>query len=283
MERHRRGVPLLDAGTRVHDARPQDRGGLDPRAPVQAGEGRHRRRQLRRRDEAVPRGRRPLPPPRPEHPALGAHQQPSRRRTRTSAASGSSWASRRTRCAASACSRDVHDIENVVVNAQKGVPTRVKDIANVDIGFSPRLGIVGHDDEPDIVQGVVLMRYGGETQPTLDGHPRAHRLHPAEPPPAARDGHRERRRGAPRLLRPRQPREADDAHRPREPRGRDAARVGRALPLPRAHARGRHHGAQHPARAAGRVLRHGRDRARRRTSSRWGRSTSASSSTRPSS
>jgi cobalt-zinc-cadmium resistance protein CzcA len=65
--------------------------------------------------------------------------------------------------------RDVHDIENVVISEQHGVPTRVKDIANVDVGYAPRLGIVGHDDEPDIVQGVVLMRYGGETAPTLDG------------------------------------------------------------------------------------------------------------------
>src|SRR5580704_15355649 len=65
--------------------------------------------------------------------------------------------------------RDTHDIENVVVTAQKGVPTRVRDIADVDVGYAPRLGIVGHDDDPDIVQGVVLMRYGGETQPTLVG------------------------------------------------------------------------------------------------------------------
>jgi heavy metal efflux system protein len=65
--------------------------------------------------------------------------------------------------------RDVHDIENVVINELHGVPTRVKDIANVDVGFAPRLGIVGHDAEPDIVQGVVLMRYGGETAPTLEG------------------------------------------------------------------------------------------------------------------
>src|SRR5580704_39177 len=61
--------------------------------------------------------------------------------------------------------RDTHDIENVVVTAQKGVPTRVRDIADVDVGYAPRLGIVGHDDDPDIVQGVVLMRYGGETHP----------------------------------------------------------------------------------------------------------------------
>jgi cobalt-zinc-cadmium resistance protein CzcA len=65
--------------------------------------------------------------------------------------------------------RDVHDIENIVINETKGIPTRVRDVANVDVGFAPRLGIVGHDDDPDIVQGVVLMRYGGETQPTLVG------------------------------------------------------------------------------------------------------------------
>jgi cobalt-zinc-cadmium resistance protein CzcA len=65
--------------------------------------------------------------------------------------------------------RDVHDIENVVVSSQHGVPTRVRDVADIDVGFAPRLGIVGHDADPDIVQGVVLMRYGGETQPTLEG------------------------------------------------------------------------------------------------------------------
>jgi cobalt-zinc-cadmium resistance protein CzcA len=65
--------------------------------------------------------------------------------------------------------RDVHDIENVVISETKGVPTRVRDIANVSVGYAPRLGIVGHDDVADIVQGVILMRYGGETQPTLVG------------------------------------------------------------------------------------------------------------------
>jgi len=65
--------------------------------------------------------------------------------------------------------RDTHDIENVVIAEQHGVPTRVKDVANVEVGRAPRLGIVGHDADPDIVQGVVLMRYGGETAPTLQG------------------------------------------------------------------------------------------------------------------
>jgi cobalt-zinc-cadmium resistance protein CzcA len=61
------------------------------------------------------------------------------------------------------------DIEDIVVQEQKGVPVRIKDIADVDVGHAPRLGIVGYDDDPDVVQGIVLMRYGGETQPTLEG------------------------------------------------------------------------------------------------------------------
>jgi heavy metal efflux system protein len=63
----------------------------------------------------------------------------------------------------------LQDVEDVVVAEQKGTPVRVKDVADVDVGHAPRLGIVGFDGEPDIVQGIVLMRYGGETQPTLAG------------------------------------------------------------------------------------------------------------------
>jgi heavy metal efflux system protein len=65
--------------------------------------------------------------------------------------------------------RNVHDIENIVAAEQKGIPVRVRDIANVSIGYAPRLGVVGHDDDPDVVQGIVLMRYGGETPHTLEG------------------------------------------------------------------------------------------------------------------
>jgi heavy metal efflux system protein len=65
--------------------------------------------------------------------------------------------------------KNVHDIENIVVAETKGIPVRVRDIANVTIGFAPRLGVVGHDEDPDVVQGIVLMRYGGETPHTLEG------------------------------------------------------------------------------------------------------------------
>ncbi|MGO8996618.1 MAG: efflux RND transporter permease subunit [Polyangiaceae bacterium] len=64
---------------------------------------------------------------------------------------------------------DVHDIENIVIAEQHGVPVRVRDVAVVDLGHAPRLGVVGHDDEADVVQGIVLMRYGGETPSTLEG------------------------------------------------------------------------------------------------------------------
>ena len=65
--------------------------------------------------------------------------------------------------------RNTHDIDDVVITERNGVPIRVRDIAITQQGGAPRLGIVGHDDEPDIVQGIVLMRYGGETPSTLEG------------------------------------------------------------------------------------------------------------------
>jgi len=59
------------------------------------------------------------------------------------------------------------DVSNIVGAVQKGVPTRVREVADVSLGHKPRLGIVGHDEEGDVVEGIVLMRYGGQTSPTL--------------------------------------------------------------------------------------------------------------------
>jgi len=63
----------------------------------------------------------------------------------------------------------LRDVGDTVILEQKGVPVRVKDVATVSIGWSPRLGIVGKDEEPDVVQGIILMRYGEETARTLEG------------------------------------------------------------------------------------------------------------------
>src|SRR5216684_518975 len=63
--------------------------------------------------------------------------------------------------------RSLRDVQQIVVAEQKGVPVRVRDVADVEEGAAPRLGIVGKDLEPDVVQGIVLMRYGGNAIETL--------------------------------------------------------------------------------------------------------------------
>lgn len=105
------------------------------------------------------------------------------------------------------------DIGDVVITQQKGTPIRVREIATVVIGHSPRLGLAAKNggcplrlhtkgwwdelweskeekaererldnppslggcvesevaDRPDVVLGIILMRYGAETGPTLQG------------------------------------------------------------------------------------------------------------------
>jgi cobalt-zinc-cadmium resistance protein CzcA len=66
--------------------------------------------------------------------------------------------------------RTLDDIGQIVVAQPKtGTPVRVRDVAQVREGAAPRLGIVGKDLEPDVVQGIVLMRYGGSSLETLRG------------------------------------------------------------------------------------------------------------------
>src|SRR5712692_2185210 len=50
------------------------------------------------------------------------------------------------------------DIGNIVVPQQGGVPVLVSDVAKVQIGYAPRLGIAGRDDQTDVVTGIVLMQ-----------------------------------------------------------------------------------------------------------------------------
>ena len=52
------------------------------------------------------------------------------------------------------------DIGNIVVAARNGTPILVRDIAQVQVGSVPRLGVVGQDDDDDIVTGIVVMRKG---------------------------------------------------------------------------------------------------------------------------
>ncbi|MFL6934493.1 MAG: efflux RND transporter permease subunit [Xanthobacteraceae bacterium] len=52
----------------------------------------------------------------------------------------------------------LEDIGNIVLTQQGGVPVLLSDVARVQIGFTPRLGIAGRDDVTDIIFGVVLMQ-----------------------------------------------------------------------------------------------------------------------------
>ena len=72
--------------------------------------------------------------------------------------------------------RTVHDIEDTVLKTQAGTALRVKDIAEVTQGPKIRLGHMARAnhmedgriiDEPDVIQGIVLMRKGAEEESTL--------------------------------------------------------------------------------------------------------------------
>ncbi|MDH7794969.1 MULTISPECIES: CusA/CzcA family heavy metal efflux RND transporter [unclassified Beijerinckia] len=63
--------------------------------------------------------------------------------------------------------RTVDDIRNTMLTQNGGSAVLVKDIADVIVSNQPRLGIAGKDDDNDIVQGIVLMRRGEKSMPTI--------------------------------------------------------------------------------------------------------------------
>ena len=65
--------------------------------------------------------------------------------------------------------RGLDDIRDVVLSANKSTPVKISNLADVEIGYAPRLGIVGKDDQNEVVTGIVLMRKYGNTLETLKG------------------------------------------------------------------------------------------------------------------
>jgi heavy metal efflux system protein len=74
--------------------------------------------------------------------------------------------------------RNVQEIEDTVIKTQNGSPVRVKDIAIVDQGPKIRLGQISKTyrdangrliDNPDVVEGTVLLQKGGNSDPALKG------------------------------------------------------------------------------------------------------------------
>ncbi|PRC91956.1 efflux RND transporter permease subunit [Solimicrobium silvestre] len=59
------------------------------------------------------------------------------------------------------------NIRNTMVASLAGTPVLISDIATVSVGNVPRLGIAGNNADNDIVQGIVLMRRGEQSTPTI--------------------------------------------------------------------------------------------------------------------
>jgi heavy metal efflux system protein len=61
------------------------------------------------------------------------------------------------------------EIRKTMVASQRGIPVSIGDLATVTVGNEPRLGIAGQDaDSDDIVEGIVLMRRGEQSMPTIE-------------------------------------------------------------------------------------------------------------------
>jgi cobalt-zinc-cadmium resistance protein CzcA len=63
----------------------------------------------------------------------------------------------------------VDQINNTMLKSTNGSPVFLRDIAKVEIGHLPRLGIAGQDNDDDIVQGIILMHRGEKSMPTIKG------------------------------------------------------------------------------------------------------------------
>ena len=59
------------------------------------------------------------------------------------------------------------EIRDTMISQNGNSPLRIRDVAEVRVDHLPRLGIAGQDDANDIVQGIVLMRRGAESLPTI--------------------------------------------------------------------------------------------------------------------
>lgn len=64
---------------------------------------------------------------------------------------------------------DAEEIKNIIVDNIKGTPIYVKNIGEVTESSLPRLGQVGRDLDPDVVEGIVVMRKGENPSKVIEG------------------------------------------------------------------------------------------------------------------
>ncbi len=92
--------------------------------------------------------------------------------------------------------RDSHDIQRIVVKTQNGTPIRIADIATVSQGPKIRLGRIAKTihreegkviDNADVVEGIVLLRKGADSDATLDAiHEKVNELNEHVLPPGVK-------------------------------------------------------------------------------------------------
>ena len=63
---------------------------------------------------------------------------------------------------------DSTDIENTIITKINGVPLLVKNVANVVEAGKPRLGQVSRDTQPDVMEGIIVMRKGENPADVLE-------------------------------------------------------------------------------------------------------------------
>ncbi len=63
--------------------------------------------------------------------------------------------------------QSMDDMRKMMLVSNHGTPVLLGDVARISVGHLPRLGIAGHNDDDDVVEGIVLMRRGGDSMPTI--------------------------------------------------------------------------------------------------------------------
>ena len=64
---------------------------------------------------------------------------------------------------------NIDEIKSIVIKVVNGTPILVRNVAEVKESNQPRLGMVARGHEPDVVEGIVLMRKGIDPGPVLKG------------------------------------------------------------------------------------------------------------------
>jgi cobalt-zinc-cadmium resistance protein CzcA len=63
----------------------------------------------------------------------------------------------------------VDQISHTLLTSAGGTPVLLGDVAKIEVGHLPRLGIAGQDNDDDVVEGIVLMHRGEKSSPTIKG------------------------------------------------------------------------------------------------------------------